>query len=265
MSVGGIMVKQILLVALALLLAACSQVAQPALVDNRPPSVVITGPGEGQVMAPNMVVRAVASSSRRIASVTYSLDSGVARTVGTQSQIEIPLQSLSNGTHQVRLTVRDEGGLETTVTRTFVVDSASQPDVDFAVNFAPTALGFFRTPAQTIEWIQHTVTFTNKVGALPVVIEGYRIEFMNGAGAPMFGEGNSELFGRGSLSISLPAEPQPVVLENLVDLPTAVITYVENFNEVGTHAHIYFNGTDVFGVPFVQGPFEVAIVYPASQ
>jgi hypothetical protein len=260
----------ILLLALAVLLVACSQVAQPAPVSDDPPSVVITGPGEGQVMAPNLVLYAIASSSNRIVLVTYSLDGGPARSVTPQSLIEIPLQNLSDGPHEIRLTVRDERGLETTVTRTFIVDSAAVPDVDFSAGFDPTSLGFTITAAGEVIWVQHTVTFTNKAGALPVFIEGYTIEFRDGNGNPLIANG-SVLYGRGSLSVYLPASPQPVVLHNFVNLPAAVIFLILDqveaglFPDVGMHAHIYFNGTDVFGSEFVQGPFEVAIVLPASE
>lgn len=164
------------------------------------------------------------------------------------------------------------------------------PQVDMQAGFTPTNFGFEIDQQGRIIVAAHIATLSAKQGSMGVYVDGYRIDFYDASGNPLF-PGDSTLFSRGSLNVYVPpgitcdlpdpnngctstsagatfaAGPQKQI-ENFIDLPSDMIDQILALlgvgGAVGARGEVFFYGTDTNGYTQILGPYEVGITFPVG-
>lgn len=122
-------------------------------VDTTPPSVTITAPAEGAIIASSSV--SVTWTAADAYSTEYSVDGGAWLAVSGTS---VTLSSLSDGEHTVTVRVSDEAGNEAEDTVGFAVDTAdpsvsiTSPEDGAVIDSSSVALAWTATDVDTTEY-----------------------------------------------------------------------------------------------------------------
>lgn len=109
-----------------LLLAACGDVQQPEPASDEPPQLGIVSPFEGQVVGQPAVIEVRASSTNTVSSLRLDVD-GEQLDLPPRAHVIIAL-ALPDGFRTAEVVATDDQGLQTTRTRSFLVDSSLGSD-----------------------------------------------------------------------------------------------------------------------------------------